>query len=95
MPLVFSKSTNAEKSNYLKDLFNKTYLKDVLERNDIKNNQEEIDELLNIISSSMGSLTNPLKLSNTFKSVRKINITSQTISKYLDYFIDNIETHTH
>lgn len=88
LPLAILKDNHEDKSKYLKDLFNKTYLKDVLERNDIKNNQEEIDELLNIISSSMGSLTNPLKLSNTFKSVRKINITSQTISKYLDYFID-------
>lgn len=88
LPLAILKDNHEDKSKYLKDLFNKTYLKDVLERNGIKNNQEEIDELLNIISSSMGSLTNPLKLSNTFKSVRKINITSQTISKYLDYFID-------
>lgn len=88
LPLAILKDSHEDKSKYLKDLFNKTYLKDVLERNGIKNNQEEIDELLNIISSSMGSLTNPLKLSNTFKSVRKINITSQTISKYLDYFID-------
>ncbi len=88
MPLVMSKSTHEEKSKYLKDLFSKTYITDVMERNNIMNEKEVLEDLLNIVSSSVGSLTNPSKLSNTFKSVRKMNVSSVTIAKYLDYFID-------
>jgi predicted AAA+ superfamily ATPase len=88
MPLVLSKKTHQEKSKYLKDLFAKTYLSDVLEHNRILNEQSVLEDLLNIISSSVGSLTNPTKLSNTFKSVRQLSVSSTTIGKYLDYFID-------
>lgn len=52
------------------------------------NDPENLDDLLNIVSSAVGSLTNPSKLSDTFKSVKKANITSNTIKQYLDYFID-------
>ncbi|NLP47578.1 MAG: ATP-binding protein [Clostridiales bacterium] len=88
MPVVLSKETHEEKSKYLKDLFDRTYITDVIERHKILNEKEVLEDLLNIISSSIGSLTNPTKLSNTFKSVKKINIASSTISTYLDYFID-------
>jgi len=88
MPVVLSRKTHEEKSKYLKDLFTKTYITDVIERHKILNDKEVLEELLNIVSSSIGSLTNPSKLSNTFDSVKKIKISSNTISTYLDYFID-------
>ena len=88
MPLAVTKKTPEEKSKYLKDLFTGTYLKDVLERHTITNSTSDLEELLNIISSSIGSLTNPLNLSNTFKTVKKRNLAPETISTYLDYFKD-------
>ena len=88
MPFVMSKKTHEEKSNYLKGLFKKTYITDVIERNNIKNDAEILEDLLNILSSSVGSLTNPKKLSNTFQSVKNIKIHSATISKYIDYFVE-------
>ena len=88
MPLVLSKKTHEEKSKYLKDLFAKTYISDVLEYNKILNEQTVLEDLLNIVSSSVGSLTNPTKLSKTFKSVKQISVGAGTIGKYLDYFID-------
>ena len=88
MPVVLSRKTHEEKSKYLKDLFTKTYITDVVERHTILNDKEILEELLNIVSSSIGSLTNPTKLSNTFGSIKKIKITAETISTYLDYFID-------
>lgn len=88
MPLVLSKKTHEEKSKYLKDLFAKTYITDIIERNRIVNDQVILEDLLNVISSSVGSLTNPTKLSNTFKSVKQVSILPSTISNYLNYFID-------
>lgn len=88
MPLAVTKKTPEEKSKYLKNLFTGTYLKDVLERHTITNSTSDLEELLNIISSSIGSLTNPLNLSNTFKTVKKRNLAPETISTYLDYFKD-------
>ena len=88
MPVVVLRKTHEEKSKYLKDLFAKTYITDVIERHRIANDREILEELLNIISSSIGSLTNPTKLSNTFKSVKHIKISSTAIRNYLDYFID-------
>ena len=88
MPLVLLKKTHEEKSKYLKDLFTKTYISDVIEHNKINNEKDVLEDLLNIISTSIGSLTNPAKLSNTFRSVKKVSIVPATISKYLDYFID-------
>lgn len=88
MPLVLTKRTHEEKSKYLKDLFAKTYISDVLEHNQILNDQTVLEDLLNIVSSAVGSLTNPTKLSNTFQSVKQVSINANTIGKYLDYFID-------
>lgn len=88
MPLVLSKKTHEEKSKYLKDLFAKTYISDVLEHNKILNKQVVLEDLLNIVSSSVGSLTNPTKLANTFQSVKQLAVSANTIGKYLDYFID-------
>lgn len=86
MPYILNLETFEEKSKYLKDLFEETYIKDIVERNRINNSEEVLEVLLDFISSSIGSLTNPLKLSNRFSSEKKINISSNTISKYLSYF---------
>ena len=86
MPFVTSLETHEEKSRYLKDLFDRTYIKDVLERHEIKNDAAVLSILLDILASRIGSLTNPTKLSNTFKSERQISIGSETIEKYIGYF---------
>lgn len=88
MPLVATKKTHEEKSKYLKDLFSKTYISDVIERHNIKGNKDILEELLNVVSSSIGSLTNPKKLSDAFKSIKNYKVTTSTISNYLDYLID-------
>ena len=86
MPLATSLESHEEKSRYLKDLFDRTYIKDVLERHEIKNDIEVLDILLDVLASGIGSLTNPSKLANTFKSERQIGIGSETIEKYIGYF---------
>ncbi len=88
MPYVLYKNTHEEKSKYLQDLFRLTYIKDVIERNRLRANVEVIDELLNVVASAVGSLSNPTRLSNTFQSVKGIKIKNETISTYLDCFID-------
>ncbi|WP_295241339.1 ATP-binding protein [Veillonella sp.] len=88
MPVVFSLQTHEEKSKYLSDLFLRTYLKDVVERYQIQNDTSILEDLLNIIASSIGSLTNPTKLANTFLSKKQVKINSTTISRYLSYFVD-------
>ena len=86
MPLATSLESHEEKSRYLKDLFDRTYIKDVLERHEIKNDTEVLDISLDVLASGIGSLTNPSKLANTFKSERQIGIGSETIEKYIGYF---------
>ena len=86
MPLATSLESHEEKSRYLKDLFDRTYIKDVLERHEIKNDTDVLDILLDVLASGIGSLTNPSKLANTFKSERQIGIGSETIEKYIGYF---------
>ena len=86
MPHVLKLQSHEEKSQYLRDLFQRTYLKDVLERHNIQNDAMILDDLLDIIASSISSLTNPTKLSNTFLSEKKIRINSTTIANYLGYF---------
>ena len=86
MPFAISLESHEEKSRYLKDLFDRTYIKDVLERHEIKNDTEVLNILLDVLASGIGSLTNPSKLANTFKSERQIGIGSETIEKYIGYF---------
>lgn len=86
MPYLLSLKTPEEKSRYLKDLFEETYIRDILERNDIRNDQAALEILLDFISSAIGSLTNPSKLERRFQSERKIKISHGTISRYLDFF---------
>ena len=93
MPLVVSKKSHEEKSTYLKSLFSKTYITDVIERNSLNKDKDVLEELLNIISSSIGSLTNPTKLSNTFNSIKKYSISASTINNYLEKFIDAFILH--
>lgn len=89
MPLVMLQKTHEDKAAYLRDLFDKIYLDDIITRNSIGHAKSVLEDLLDVISSSVGSLTNPLKLSNTFASVKKMSITDDTIAKYLDYFMDS------
>lgn len=77
-----------QKSHYLKNVFSETYLADIIERNKIRN-YDELDELINILSSSIGSLTNPKKLADTFLSVKKSKLSQETIKKYLEYLSDS------
>ena len=86
MPFVLEMETFEEKSRYLKGLFEETYIKDIIDRNQIKNSEEVLEVLLDFVSSAVGSLTNPLKLSKRYDSEKKINISNNTISKYLIYF---------
>ncbi|MEI2462308.1 ATP-binding protein [Mycoplasmopsis felis] len=86
MPYIYSLSNFKDKNLYLKDLFDHTYISDILERNKLKNNKDIIEILLDFVSSNIGSLTNPTKLSNRFLSEKKINLASKTILKYLDCF---------
>lgn len=86
LPRVMSLSTHKDKSDYLQNLFKNTYMKDVIDRHKIRNDKQILDDLINIISSAVGSLTNPKKLSDTFKSTNKTSINSTTIDIYLDYF---------
>jgi predicted AAA+ superfamily ATPase len=88
MPRLVSMSKHEDKSKYLKDLFSKTYITDVIEKNDIRKDKVYIDDLLNILASSIGSLTNPRNISNTFRSVKNEVIRAVTISNYLDYLTE-------
>ena len=84
LPLVVSMTSDERKMAYLKEQQKNVYVNDVIERNNIKNDNELVS-LINIISSNIGSLTNPKKLSDTFQSTAGINIDHKTISSYLKY----------
>ena len=88
IPLVLGFETADQKSDFLKSLFEETYISDITGRNNIRN-KAELEELLNILSSAIGSLTNPSKLSATFKSVKNKSISKDTIIKYIDYLKDS------
>lgn len=87
LPLVLTLDTDKKKEDYLSNLYKSVYLVDVLERHKIKN-IGEFDELVKIISSSIGSSCNPTKLANTFKNVKNVAIHHQTINKYLGFLED-------
>lgn len=88
LPLVLTRQEPEEKEEYLLSLFRELYLTDILERHKI-HNMEEFNELIDILASSVGSLTNPLKLSRTFKSVKGKTISDVTLTKYLGYLEDS------
>ena len=86
MPRILEENTVKDKSRYLKELFSETYLKDVLERNRIHGDREALEVLLDFAASSVGSLTNPTRLSNRFASEKKMKVSHSTIDTYLRYF---------
>lgn len=87
LPLILSRKSDELKAEYLISLFNNIYLKDIKERNGIKTD-DELDILVDIIASATGSLTNPTKLSNSFKSMSQKSLSDKTIKLYLDYLAD-------
>lgn len=88
LPLIFSKKIDEEKSKYLKDLFDQTYIKDIIERNNIQR-VDILDSIINILASSVGSLTNPQKMFNTFISNGEKEISLNTINSYIKYIEDS------
>ena len=88
IPLVLEFTTPDQKIAFLKSLFEETYISDIVGRHNIRN-KAELEELLNILSSAIGSLTNPQKLSATFQTVKKKKISNATIKRYIDYLCDS------
>lgn len=88
MPQILEHTSEVKKSEYLKNLFENTYIRDIKERYNIRND-EVMDNLLDVVSSSIGSLTNPTKLANTLTSIRHENINNKTTNNYLEYICDS------
>jgi len=88
LPLILSKKTDEEKSQYLKDEFERTYIKDIVERNKIQR-VDILDSIINMLASSVGSLTNPKKIYDTFVSNGEKKISSNTVNTYLKYIEDS------
>ena len=88
LPQVLSFKSPEQKSSYLKNLFAETYIKDIKERYDIRHD-EELEELIDTVASSIGGLTNPSKIANTFESLKKYKISKETVKTYLDYLCDS------
>lgn len=88
LPLILSKKTDEEKSKYLKDLFDQTYIKDILERNNVQK-VDTINSIVNMLASSVGSLTNPQKIYNTFVSNGEKEISLNTVNSYIKYIEDS------
>lgn len=88
IPLVVLRDDSNDKAAALENLFSEIYIRDICRRNRVRN-VGELEDLLNILSSAIGSLTNPEKLKNTFKTAKKSRITSTTIQKYLTFFEDS------
>ncbi len=87
LPLIATMKTDKQKSSYLAKLFEETYIKDIVSRNSIERIQE-LNDLINILSSNIGTLTNPSKIEATFKSIVNSNISINTIRQYIDYLKD-------
>ena len=88
LPSVVQLHNSEQKIEYLKNIFEETYINDIIGRHKVKN-RAELEELLNILSSAIGSLTNPRKLEDTFKSVKQVTISAKTINNYLGYLCDS------
>ena len=88
MPLVLTKKSDAEKMNYLHTLFTEVYFKDIVERYDIEL-PDVLSELTDDLCSSVGSLTNASKISNTLQTVKNTKVSSTTVSNYLNYLIES------
>ena len=88
IPLVVLQEDLQDKARMLSNLFGEIYVRDIVTRNKVRN-KGELEDLLNILSSAVGSLTNPEKMKNTFHSIKKSKITAATIFKYLGYLEDS------
>lgn len=88
LPKILEIDREEDKADYLRDIFKETYMKDILERNDVRN-PVEMEELLDYLSSAIGGLTNPRKLADTFKTVKNVSVHPDTVKTYLDYFEDS------
>lgn len=88
IPLIVAEPDTSIKREMLSALVKETYLTDIIGRNKVKNDAE-LAELFSILASNIGTLTNPTKLSNTFKSEKRVSINSWTIKQYIDYFEDS------
>ncbi len=88
MPLILNQNTEEQKSNYLVSLFNLTYKKDIIDRNNISKD-DVLDTIINILSSSVGSLTNPQKIYNTFISSGTTDISKNTVISYIEFLLDS------
>lgn len=87
MPLVLQQTSDGEKAAFLKKMVEQVYLSDIINRYNLRG-KDEVGELLNVIASNIGSLTNPLRLSHSFASISHLKLSKDTISAYLDYFVD-------
>ncbi len=87
LPLILSQRSDEAKAKYLKDVLDKTYLSDVVDRHHLRG-ESELDTLLDVLASSTGSLTNPLKIANTFASQGYKTVSNKTISQYIEYLLD-------
>lgn len=87
LPMILQFEDNEDKSNYLRALIEETYIADIVGRHNVRN-KDELEDLLNIISSGIGSLTNPNKLSKSFQSIKNKTISVNTIRNYLEYLQD-------
>lgn len=88
MPYILSRKTEEQKSKYLSSLFENTYINDIVERNRIQR-KDVLDAIINMLSSSVGSLTNPTKLANTFISSGMIDVSDKTVSSYIGYLLNS------
>ena len=88
MPALVEMDSHEAKSSYLSNLLENVYLTDIIDRNDLRKDKDVLGELLDIISSAIGSFTNPTKLVNVYESVKHVKINRMTISYYLDCFMD-------
>ena len=87
LPQTVTMLTEQQKKSYLQQLFSNTYLIDIKERYSIRND-DDLEELIDVMASSIGSLTNPQKIANTFRSEKRSTITRDTVKTYLDYMQD-------
>lgn len=88
LPRILTQNTEEQKSKYLKDLFERTYVSDIIERHDIQR-MDVLDTLINILASSIGSLTNPKKLADTFLSSSIKDVSINTVTSYINYLLDS------
>lgn len=87
LPLTVTMKTEEQKIRYLTNLFEETYIKDIIERHHIEKTQE-LEDLINILASATGSLTNPARITDTFRTVLKSNISVNTVRQYIEYLED-------